>query len=80
MCTSAVGGVLSRLYTRRQERSSATNRKDERVGCHVNKNMSANFLCHVGDLVTPAVYADARHVADNIVLLNKNITGSWYNS
>ena len=37
----------------------------------------ANFLSHhLADIVTAAVYADARHIADNIVLLKSRALGA----
>ena len=48
-----------------------------RDGTTYSRFHPANFLSHhLADIVTAAVYADARHIADNIVLLKSRALGA----
>ena len=55
----------------------ASCRKRGRDGTTYSRFHPANFLSHhLADIVTAAVYADARHIAENVVLLKSRAYGA----
>ena len=78
LIVEAFGGIARRgARCLRYLARRASCRKRGRDGTTYSRFHPANFLSHhLADIVTAAVYADARHIADNIVLLKSRALGA----
>ena len=78
LIVEAFGGIARRgARCLRYLARRASCRKRGRDGPTYSRFHPANFLSHhLADIVTAAVYADARHIADNNVLLKSRALGA----
>ena len=83
LIVEALGGIgrrgarCLRLLARRASCSQEARGRDGTTYSVYSRFHPANFLSHhLADIVTAAVYADARHIAENVVLLKSRAYGA----